>query len=94
MKEQDIFHLMDTYKAHVIENAALNQLSPRFVGLCLLEIAIPMLSIEIADEEILAMLEDTKKNMQDPAMVESMESDVKEIKNIYKVILDEPAGSA
>ena len=85
---------MDTYKAHVIENAALNQLSPRFVGLCLLEIAIPMLSIEIADEEILAMLEDTKKNMQDPAMVESMESDVKEIKNIYKVILDEPAGSA
>ena len=94
MKVEDVYSLMDTYKAHVIENAALNQLSPRFVGLCLLEIAMPMLSIELTDEEVLAMLEDTKKNMQDPESIEGLENDMKEIKNIYKVILDEPAGSA
>ncbi len=94
LNEQELLGMMVLYKNRLIMEAINNGLSSGFVGVCLLELCIPTLCISIPKEEVIEELEQTIEMLKDEEKFDDLQQDIDKLSQLYRVIQEDPQGSA
>ena len=74
---------------------AINQgLGAGFVGVCLLELSIPTLLVNIERSEVIEALEETITVLKDDEGFNNLQQDIDKLRQLYQVMNEEPVGTA
>ncbi len=90
VSEAELISMMVLYKNRLMMEAINQGLEAGFVGVCLLELAIPTLLVRIPREEVIEALEETITVLKDDQSFDDLSQDIEKLRQLY-TLMNEPA---